>query len=84
MMEKLIHTAAGKLEIVRVGLDELDRIMILLQEASYWLLSRGIRQWRRMFTAEGGWEPGDCPSREGPGVVSALAVVCRYIGTVPR
>ncbi len=41
------------LEIVRVGSEELDCIMLLMQEASDWLQSRGVRQWRRMQTEEG-------------------------------
>ncbi len=48
-----IQTPAGLLDIVLVGSEELDRIMALMQEASDWLQTRGIRQWRRMFTAEG-------------------------------
>ncbi len=48
-----VETAAGVLDIVQVGSDALDRIMLLMQEASDWLQSRGIRQWRRMFTEEG-------------------------------
>lgn len=48
-----IQTAAGPLQIVQVGSESLDLIMTLLQEASDWLLSRGIHMWRRMHTAEG-------------------------------
>jgi GNAT superfamily N-acetyltransferase len=60
MMESLhnavqdqIQTTAGLLAIVQVGIDELDRIMALMQEVSDWLQSRGITQWRRMFSEEG-------------------------------
>ncbi|MHB9025165.1 MAG: GNAT family N-acetyltransferase [Armatimonadota bacterium] len=48
-----LETAAGQLSIVQVGEEELDRLMALFQEVSDWLLSRGIRQWRRMFTDAG-------------------------------
>jgi len=48
-----VETAAGVLEITRVGSEALDCILLLMQEASDWLLSRGIRQWRRMFDDEG-------------------------------
>lgn len=52
-VENQIYTTVGCLDIVQVGCEELDRIMILMQDVSDWLLSRGIRQWRRMFTEEG-------------------------------
>ena len=48
-----VETAVGPLDIIQVGSEELARIMVLLQEVSDWLQSRGIRQWRRMFTEEG-------------------------------
>lgn len=48
-----VETAAGSLTIVRVDADELDRIMVLMQEASDWLRSRGIQQWRRMYSEDG-------------------------------
>lgn len=47
------YTHAGYLNITQVGPEALDQIMALMQEASDWLLSRGIRQWWRMFTEEG-------------------------------
>lgn len=48
-----LETPAGSLALLRVGPQELDRILALMQEASDWLQSRGIRQWRRVFTEEG-------------------------------
>lgn len=48
-----LSTAIGLLHIMRVDESELDRILLLMQEASDWLHSRGIQQWRRMYTAEG-------------------------------
>lgn len=49
----MIATGAGLLRIAQVGPEALDSIMTLLREASDWLLSRGIRQWRRMYTEDG-------------------------------
>ncbi|HEY3416971.1 MAG TPA: GNAT family N-acetyltransferase [Armatimonadota bacterium] len=47
------ETDAGVLKITQVGEEALDQLMALFQEVSDWLLSRGIRQWRRMHTDEG-------------------------------
>lgn len=50
-----IETAAGRLEIRQVGGEEVERILKLMQQASDWLLERGIFQWRWTFTEDGNY-----------------------------
>ena len=48
-----ISTTAGPLHITQVGSEDLNRVMALLNEASHWLISRGITQWRWILTDAG-------------------------------
>ena len=48
-----LQTREGLLVIKQVGIDELDRVIALMRQASAWLRSRGILQWRWVYTEDG-------------------------------